>query len=160
MGVYGRCDPCSHRTGPAARAPAMELQSPPICQRVQHEPAGKRPHEDTRWRPSRASAPHRKSRPAASRLAATESGDQEGDGRPDTRRGQATQRRQMVIRTKCARRGHLSRISLSTYPIRVGGAWVTPGPASSEVTDLPFGTPALVQALDDRSPNRSHFARA
>ena len=29
--------------------------------------AGKRPPEDTRWRPSRASAPHRKSRPAAQR---------------------------------------------------------------------------------------------
>ena len=48
MGVYGRCDSCSHEDlrreqALATYAPAMALQSPPICQSVQHVLAGKRP---------------------------------------------------------------------------------------------------------------------
>ena len=52
MGVYGRCDPCSHE-----RTPGMALV-----------PAGKRPPlRAPGWRSSRASAPHRKTSPAAQR---------------------------------------------------------------------------------------------
>ena len=44
-------------------------------------PAGKRPPEDTRWRSSRASAPHNKTSRAAD-WRSPKSGDQEDDGRP------------------------------------------------------------------------------
>ena len=66
---------CSIRHGVGCRIVAANVSlcdhdsvSPYTAQgRVQHVPAGKRPPQDTRLRPSRGTAPHRKSRPAAQR---------------------------------------------------------------------------------------------
>ena len=58
-------------------------------------PAGKRPPEDTKWRSSRASAPHKKDQSgSAADWRPPRSGDQEGDGRsgyPKTQRDETEQ---------------------------------------------------------------------
>ena len=121
----------------AAYAPAMALQAPTNVPKCPACACGQKTTlRAPRWRSSRGTAPHRKSRPAAQQLAATE------EWRPGRRRAtrqpaeeRATQRRQMGMR-RPEKRGPSRRSLWHSTNLRAGELREALSPASSEVTEL------------------------